>query len=159
MTKILQRPYAADQAVTTPKPMPVVLRLSPSITPLTAGARRNLPQVRHVGDAWLAERVSASPVRRKADGAGGESKPRCGVRFLERSRVLETIRDHAQDKRIYAAVAYVGEGAAGLIPVKAGDTVVVNGSRNALTTGATSVRVLRSWAESGVDVYVHGRGA
>lgn len=77
------------------------------------------------------------------------------MRFLERSRVLDTIRGHAQDKRVLAAVAYVGEGAAELVPVKAGDTVVVNGSRNAVASGATSARVLRTWFENDVHVYVH----
>ena len=58
-----------------------------------------------------------------------------GVHFLERSQVLDAIREHAQDKRVVAAVAYTGHGAAGLVPLKAGDVVVVDGSRNALTSG------------------------
>jgi hypothetical protein len=77
------------------------------------------------------------------------------MRFLERSQVLGTIRLHAQDKRLIAAVAYVGDGALGMLPVKAGDVVVVNGSREALASGATSARVLRAWFERDVHVYVH----
>jgi hypothetical protein len=77
------------------------------------------------------------------------------VRFLERSQVLDRIREHAQDKRLIAAVAYAGEGAARLVPVKAGDIVVVNGSMNALASGATSARVLRGWFEDHAQVYVH----
>ncbi len=41
------------------------------------------------------------------------------------------------------------------MPMKAGDVVVVNGSRNALTSGATSARVLRTWFKDDVQVYIH----
>jgi hypothetical protein len=78
-----------------------------------------------------------------------------GVRFLEGSAVLDAIRQHSVGKRITAAVAYVGNGAADLLPLKAGDVVVVNGSRNALANGATSARLLRTWYENDVQVYVH----
>lgn len=69
--------------------------------------------------------------------------------------MLSAVRQQAEHKRVLAAVAYVGDGADHLLPLKAGDTVVVNGSRNALASGATSARILREWYEQGVEVYSH----
>lgn len=68
---------------------------------------------------------------------------------------MQTICEHAQGKRISAAVAYAGDGAVELLPVTAGDLIVVNGSRNALANGATSARLLRTWYEQDVRLYVH----
>ena len=69
--------------------------------------------------------------------------------------MLDAIRRHATGRRVIAAIAYVGDGAAELLPLRAGDTVVVNGSRNALASGATSARLLRAWYEQDVTVYAH----
>lgn len=45
---------------------------------------------------------------------------------------MQTVCERAEGRTIRAAVAYAGDGAADLLPVKAGDLIVVNGSRNAL---------------------------
>ncbi|MEU8298937.1 hypothetical protein AB0C04_16835 [Micromonospora sp. NPDC048909] len=69
--------------------------------------------------------------------------------------MMQTICEKAEGRRIRAAVAYAGDGAADLLPVKEGDLIVVNGSRNALASGATSARLLRSWYEQGVLLFAH----
>ncbi|MGW3787243.1 phospholipase D-like domain-containing protein [Micromonospora chokoriensis] len=68
---------------------------------------------------------------------------------------MHTICQKAEGRKVRAAVAYAGDGATDLLPVKAGDLIVVNGSRNAIASGATSARLLRSWYEQGVLLYAH----
>ncbi|MEV4656826.1 phospholipase D-like domain-containing protein [Micromonospora sp. NPDC049301] len=68
---------------------------------------------------------------------------------------MHTICEKAEGRKVRAAVAYAGDGATDLLPVKAGDLIVVNGSRNAIASGATSARLLRSWYEQGVLLYAH----
>ncbi|WP_422741627.1 phospholipase D-like domain-containing protein [Micromonospora sp. WMMD754] len=68
---------------------------------------------------------------------------------------MQTICEKAEGRKIKAAVAYAGDGAADLLPAKAGDLIVVNGSRNALASGATSARLLRQWYEQDVVLYAH----
>ncbi|PZG12557.1 hypothetical protein C1I95_25565 [Micromonospora craterilacus] len=68
---------------------------------------------------------------------------------------MKSICEKAESRKIKAAVAYAGDGAAELLPVKAGDLIVVNGSGNALASGATSARLLRAWYEQDVQLYAH----
>jgi hypothetical protein len=52
-----------------------------------------------------------------------------------------------------AAVAYVGQHADELISFKAGDTVVIDGSRNALRSGATNPDTIATWLKAGANLY------
>jgi hypothetical protein len=57
---------------------------------------------------------------------------------------------------VAAAVAYVGSDAADALPLGEGDLIVVNGSANAIKTGATSVPAIRQWYQAGAEVFSHG---
>lgn len=72
---------------------------------------------------------------------------------------MRTIFQKAEGRKVRGAVAYAGARGNDLLPVKAGDLIVVNGSRNAIASGATSVRLLRNWYEQGVLLYAHVSGS
>jgi hypothetical protein len=52
-----------------------------------------------------------------------------------------------------AAVAYVGKNADELIAFSSGDTVVVDGSDNALRAGSTNPETLSRWYKAGAEIY------
>ena len=55
----------------------------------------------------------------------------------------------------YAAIAYLGESAPDLLPLTSRDTLVVNASRNALRSHATSPDALQKFLDRGVRVVSH----
>ncbi|WP_037085411.1 phospholipase D family protein [Prescottella equi] len=55
----------------------------------------------------------------------------------------------------YVAIAYLGESAPDLLPLTSRDTLVVNASRNALRSHATSPDALQAFLERGVRVVSH----
>lgn len=79
------------------------------------------------------------------------------VRFLTGHQVLAAVTEAARSgKYVTAAVAYVGSDAADALPLGEGDLIVVNGSANAIKTGATSVPAIQQWYEAGAEVFSHG---
>lgn len=59
------------------------------------------------------------------------------------------------DGRRYAAVAFVGKDAPGLMPLRKGDVLVANAGNNALKSHATSPAALRHYFDAGVQLYGH----
>ena len=55
--------------------------------------------------------------------------------------------------RRYAAVAFVGEDAPTLMPLKRNDVLIVNAGKAALKSHATSPRALRHYYDKGVQLY------
>lgn len=52
-----------------------------------------------------------------------------------------------------AAIAYVGKDGATMLPLRKGDTIVVDGSRRALQAGSTHPSAINAWVKAGVHVY------
>jgi hypothetical protein len=78
--------------------------------------------------------------------------------FLQGVDVLSAVEGAVRSgRRVTAAIAYVGPDAADHLPLADGDVIVVNGSPNAIATGATSVRAIRRWHNAGAAVFSHGR--
>lgn len=80
------------------------------------------------------------------------------VRFLTGHQVLDAMTEAARSgKHVTAAVAYVGSDAADILALGSGDLIVVNGSVNAIKTGATSNAAIRQWYDAGAQVFSHDR--
>jgi hypothetical protein len=52
-----------------------------------------------------------------------------------------------------AAIAYVGRDGAAMMPLRPGDTIVVDGSRRALRAGSSNPSAIETWVRRGVHVY------
>jgi hypothetical protein len=55
--------------------------------------------------------------------------------------------------RTYAAVAFVGQEAPKLLPLKSGDVLVVNAGDRTLSSGGTSPQAIRDFVDRGVEVW------
>jgi PLD-like domain len=79
--------------------------------------------------------------------------------FLHGAAVLQVAAKLLASSRRPArlAVSYVGHSAPEILRLKAGDTIVVNGSLNAVTAGATHPEALERWLSAGVRVVNHER--
>lgn len=79
------------------------------------------------------------------------------VEFLSGAAVLQGVAELAATRQgqFAAAVAYVGRNAPEILPLRAGDVIVVNGSDNAVASGATDPRAIAEYLASGVRVVNH----
>jgi len=82
------------------------------------------------------------------------------VEFLSGSAVLDAVWELAREEPrepLRVAVAYVGRDAPTTLPLRDGDTIVINGSDIAVASGATDPRAVKVWLESGARVVNHPR--
>lgn len=78
------------------------------------------------------------------------------TRFLQ-SDVWPTITKLAKTaKRRHVAVAYLGTGATRLLPLKSGDTLVVDFQLDTVRAGQVNPAEISAYLRRGVDVYTHG---
>jgi hypothetical protein len=74
--------------------------------------------------------------------------------FLTNARLWQTVAKRIKtDARIAAAIAYVGKGGAKLLPLKNGDTLVVDMSLATVRNGTTDPREIEKFLERGVNVF------
>lgn len=55
--------------------------------------------------------------------------------------------------RTIGAISYVGDAACELVPLKNGDSIIVDGTDNSLKNGTVSPKAVRKWIKAGVHVY------
>ena len=74
--------------------------------------------------------------------------------FLSNDSLWNEIRERAKaSKSVKAAVAFLGNGGADLLPLKKGDTLVVNLGLQTVRQGATSPREVQRLMRRGVMVF------
>jgi len=73
--------------------------------------------------------------------------------LVDRNLWTEVARRVRAARRTYAAMAYVGQDGPTLLPLKPGDTLVVDMSLEAVRHGATNPKAIRSFIDNGVAVY------
>lgn len=82
------------------------------------------------------------------------------MEFLTGPDVLAAVAElAAADRRppLQAAVAYVGHNAPRILPLRPGDVIVLNGSDQAVASGATDPRAVEEWLDAEVRVVNHRR--
>jgi hypothetical protein len=74
-------------------------------------------------------------------------------RFIANGELWDALRDHvAKTQGVRAAVAYFGQNGAKLLPLKKGDTIIVDVSLGAVRQGVTDPRALKTLMQRGVAV-------
>jgi len=83
--------------------------------------------------------------------------PESNNEFLQGADVLAAAARLVASARtpVRVAVSYVGRTAPDILPLKNKDTIVVNGSDNAVGSGATDPRAVQEWLGRGVRVVNH----
>jgi len=80
------------------------------------------------------------------------------TRFLSNNGLWREIRNHVKAaKRVQAAVAYFGTGGADLLPLRKGDTLVVDMSLGTVRRGETNPSEIRRLIKRGVQVFTRAR--
>ena len=75
-------------------------------------------------------------------------------RFIANGELWDALRDHvAKTQGVRAAVAYFGRNGAKLLPLKKGDTIIVDVSLGAVRQGVTDPRALKTLMQRGVAVF------
>jgi len=75
-------------------------------------------------------------------------------RFIANAELWSALRDHVtRAKGVRAAIAYFGRNGAKLLPLKKGDTIVVDMSLGAVRQGVTDPRAVRTLMQRGVAVF------
>ncbi|MEI7837864.1 MAG: hypothetical protein WCK05_15795 [Planctomycetota bacterium] len=77
-----------------------------------------------------------------------------GTRFLSNETLWAALRATAgQAKTVQAAIAFVGMGGAKLLPLKRGDTLLVDMSLGTVKRGGTDPKAVRTPMRRGVQVF------
>ncbi|MEH0936768.1 phospholipase D-like domain-containing protein [Micromonospora psammae] len=79
------------------------------------------------------------------------------MELLTGPAVLAAVADLVKPgrRRARVAVAYVGREAPSILTLQDGDVIVINGSDNAVASGATDPRAVEQWLKAGVRVVNH----
>ena len=73
--------------------------------------------------------------------------------LLTNARLWQTLTKRLKTDARAAAVAYVGHGGAKILPLKKGDTLVVDMSLPTVRSGASDPREVEKFVDRGVDVF------